>query len=212
MPRKLHGVKSANEPQSSGTAGAVLGPDDHWDQLSMGSRSWNDWRNGRPGLHPNLSGRDFQTIGSNTDDPWDYWLESVNFKDTELIEATLEDGNFAGATFESADLTRASMRRSGFEDVDFRHSVLISASLRGSLLRGADLSDATMGDTEILRIDLSEVKGLSKVTHRFPSIVDVSTLEKTRIGLGRYPFRRLEVEEFLIDCGVPRDFVALLGS
>ena len=73
-----------------------------------------------------------------------------------------------------------------------------------------------MGDTLLVRVDLSEVTGLQHVQHRFSSIVDVSTLELTGSGIARFPARRLrlelEVQSFLAKCGVPNPYLALFES
>jgi uncharacterized protein YjbI with pentapeptide repeats len=156
-----------------------------------------------------------QTTGS-VEDSYDYWFDRIDLHEATLAEWNLEDTSLRGASFENADLTGASLRGTSLRSANLRGACLIGADLRNADLRNADLRGAVMGDTLLVRVDLSEVKGLQDIHHRFSSIVDVSTLELTSSGIARFPARRLqiqlEVQSFLAKCGVPNPYLALFES
>ncbi len=176
-------------------------------------------RTGRPLLRldpaPARLEGDRQTMGS-VEDSYDYWLDRIDLHDAILVAWNLEGTSLRGASFENADLTGASLRGTSLRTANLRGACLVGADLTDADLRNADLTCAVMGDTLLVRVDLSEVTGLQHVQHRFSSIVDVSTLELTSSGIARVPSRRLqlqlELQSFLAKCGVPHPYLALFES
>src|SRR5262249_26975192 len=81
------------------------------------------------------------------------------------------------------------------------------AELSGAILSEAVLSEARVVQTKFGDVDLSEVKGLEKITHNGPSTVGVDTLIQSK---GKIP------EAFLRGCGVPDVWItnipALIGA
>jgi hypothetical protein len=70
-------------------------------------------------------------------------------------------------------------------------------------LSGANLTNALVGFTEFVGVDLSHVIGLDSTRHASPSTVDVETIYRSK---GRIP------EVFLRGCGIPEDFITYMGS
>jgi hypothetical protein len=89
---------------------------------------------------------------------------------------------------------------------------MVGANLCFVEVDGADLTSAVLGDTLLVRIDFSRTRGLMQAKHRFDSIVDVITLEKTRQSLVDYPLRRPEIVSFFTACGVAGPYLKLFES
>jgi len=201
--QRLQGVPTGREAQAQQN----LGPESHWAILCDGVETWNAWRRQRRRT-PDLSARWLSELGhGSSDDAYDYWLDNIDLSGTKLADGILDDGCIRRASFASADLTRASLVRCNLEDSDMSKSVLIAADFRSSSLDGVDFSGALFGDTQLLRVDLSQTRGLANARHKFGSVVDVGTIEKTRQGLERQPHRRLDVLKFLERCGVPSRYL-----
>jgi len=109
-------------------------------------------------------------------------------------------------------LTFATLRRAALNKARLRNAILVGTDLTFVEVDGADLTDATFGDTSVLPVDLSRTRGLDHTRHRFNSIVDIATLELTRQGLSNYPLRRPEITTFLEACGVAVPYLKLFES
>ena len=91
--------------------------------------------------------------------------------------------NLSGAKLARANLTNVNLTRTNLENVD--------------------IQNATMGWNTLIDIDLSSVKGLDKVFHQGPSIIDIHTIYRSK---GKIP------ENFLLGAGVPGPMVDFLQS
>jgi uncharacterized protein YjbI with pentapeptide repeats len=76
-------------------------------------------------------------------------------------------------------------------------------NLSRTVIAGANLEQAIVGQTSFVDIDLSEVKGLATVRHIVPSTIGIDTIYKSK---GNIP------EVFLRGCGVPEDMIAYARS
>ena len=89
-----------------------------------------------------------------------------------------------------------------YRKADLRDANLVEANLSRADLRGADLFGARFYETVIANVDLSNVEGLKKISHRGPSIIDHRTLAKS----GDLP------DVFLRGIGLPDNFIEYIPS
>ncbi len=190
---------------------------DHLVRLREGVESWNAWREREPATRPDLSGarlRGAPESRGSMDDAYDAWLDSINLEDANLAGVNLEDVSLRNAVLDSADLTGATLRGACLTGATLCGAKLIQANLQAVELIAADLTNCTLGDTLLIRVDLSRVDGLEKAVHRFASVVDISTLEKTKRGIvgGSSNQQELQarVQQFLVNCGVPKAYLTSL--
>ena len=168
---------------------------EHFDILKQGVEVWNQWRKEHPDTEPNLSGIRFG--GSRTN------LKNINLSGTDLGFCNMTYANFSGANLSGAN---------------FMGTYLMGATLRGTTLRGArlnvtnlskadlteaDFSDAILSLTIFGNVDLQRAKGLERVKHASPSIIDIQTVYRSQ---GNIP------ETFLRGAGVPDSFITYARS
>ncbi|HEX9944035.1 MAG TPA: toll/interleukin-1 receptor domain-containing protein [Thermoanaerobaculia bacterium] len=147
-----------------------------------------------------LRGADFRDVGlrdlkGHSDIQW--------LRVTYLTGATLRNANLKGAKLSFADLSNADLTNADLSCSDLSHACLKDANLTGADLSFVDLTEANlagaifsgsrMSDTRLTRVDLSQSHGLETVKHHHYSILDTSTLERSR---GTIP------ERFLRGCGL----------
>lgn len=130
-------------------------------------------------------------------------MSGTHLRKAKLDRANLEGANLEGANLEGATLHEANLTEAILTDADLRETGLAGSTLHGAKLHGAYLSNASIGLTLFLDVDLSSVNGLDSVKHMGPSRIDIHTLYRSR---GRIP------EVFLRGAGVPEDFITLLSS
>ncbi len=190
---------------------------DHLVCFAQGVKAWNTWREQYPSVRPNLAGarlRGAETTRGSMDDAYDAWLNGINLRDADLAGANLEEVSLRGASFERADLTDAVLRASCLHNATFRGARLTRADFRGAQVAGADFAESVLGDTLLVRLDLSQAVGLDATVHKFSSVVDIATVEETRLALRKRRAGQLEqmlrVSGFLSRCGVPSIYLALL--
>jgi uncharacterized protein YjbI with pentapeptide repeats len=187
--------------------------------LLQGVDSWNSWREEDTEIRPDLGGAklegDPRRKGS-VEEPYEYWLDAIDLHAALLARASVEDASLRAALLDGAELKGARISRSSLRGASLKGACLVGAELRDVDLDNADISAATFGDTLLARVDLSNVKGLEAATHRYSSMVDVATLERTKAGLARRTNtglqRLLAVQTFLSGCGVPSAYLSLLES
>jgi hypothetical protein len=80
-------------------------------------------------------------------------LQQFDWQNTRLTGAWWEGVNVSGIDFWQADLSWA-----GMKEANFRKSVLVEAKLDGSVLVGADLTNARLERASLLGTDLREAK------------------------------------------------------
>ncbi len=129
---------------------------------------------------------------------WGDWRNRNSDQRPNLRDANLTGADLTGAYLFDADLAGANLRGANLTGVNLR-----GANLTGAFLKGANLSHTWIGNTNLTNIDLSEVKGLSSITHFGPSSIGVDTLYKSGGNIS---------EEFLRGCGVPENLITYLAS
>jgi len=125
-------------------------------------------------------------------------LGEANLGQANLIRADLRGASLVGANLREANLTAANLGEADLSEAD-----LTGTSLNGADLSGTDLTGAFIGQTIFADQDLSTVKGLETITHRWPSTIGVDTLFKSE---GKIP------EAFLRGVGLPESFITYLPS
>jgi hypothetical protein len=106
----------------------------------------------------------------------------------EVIKANLSRAVLYAADLGGADLTRADLRLANLGEVD---------------LNGADLTEAIFLSTAITNVDLTQVKGLNRVSHWGPSSIGIDTIYRSQ---GKIP------EVFLRGAGVPDNFIEYMPN
>lgn len=114
--------------------------------LRMGVDAWNAWRRRNPGIRPDISNADLNTMD----------LAGAN-----LAYARLSGTNFANANLARADLTGADITYTVFNGTVLEHTNLTQAALMGTVFG---------------QVHLDDCKGLERCQHSGPSIIDFETL------------------------------------
>lgn len=148
-----------------------------------------------------------QSTGGSLDDPFDLHLGGEDFSGLDLSEGDLSDIDFRGAFFRSSRLVRADFSRGCLDEAKLNSAHLIGTDFSLASVTGCDFTGAVMGDTRLVRLDLSQAQGLDRVVHRFASVVDVSTLERTARSLLSRREPGLAVWSFLRAAGVPEHYI-----
>jgi hypothetical protein len=146
---------------------------EHLEILKQGVEKWNEWRNEYPDIKPDLIG--------------------ANLIDANLNGANLGRANLNGANLHGANLSRANIGKANLSGVN----------LSCTNLSEADLGGARVGRTFFSDTDLSSVKGLETIVHRWPSSIGIDTLYNSG---GNIP------DVFLRGCGVPETFITFAKS
>ena len=115
----------------------------------------------------------------------------------------LNQADLRGADLQGADLRDADLFEADLRGANLSNSNLIVANLSDVNLKGANLDKATIGRTFFGDVDLSEVRGLESIIHRFPSTIGIDTLYRSQ---GKIP------EVFLRGCGVDETFITYMHS
>jgi len=152
-------------------------------RLKKSVDDWNRWREKNPTVTIELGGAH---LGGAI-------LFGANLEGARLDEAHLERAHLDGANLFVANLDGANLAEAN----------LVGANLDGANLVGANLERADLGHTSFGHVDLSQVKGLETVHHRFPSSIGIETIYKSK---GNIP------EVFLRGCGVPVNFITYMHS
>lgn len=143
-------------------------------------------------------------------DAYDFWLDGIDLHDAYLDEADISDTSLKAADLSGASLRRATLDSSNLTAASLRATTLLGANLTATKLVDTDMSGAVMGDTLLLRVDLSTVRGLHLVEHRFPSIIDTTTLEQTIKGARSRVAQCEPIVGFLDAAGVSGPFTDLV--
>ena len=141
---------------------------------------WNKWREEHPEIQPDLSGAKLREV--------DLSLSREFVRTTDLSYTNLI----------GADLTRARMYKTDLRHANLGHANIRGVSFKSVYLNGADLSYAIVAETSLEDIDLSGVKGLELVTHKFPSTIGIDIIIRSQ---GKIP------EIFLREAGVPQSII-----
>jgi len=135
-------------------------------------------------------------------------LVRVDFSGTDLEGADFRGANLRDAIFTKANLAYTNLRfttliRANFSGASLVNSYLSGANFYGANLDHADFTNAKLEGTNFGSNDLSLVTGLASVIHFGPSAIGIDTLYKSA---GNIP------ESFLVNCGVPDNFITYLPS
>jgi hypothetical protein len=171
---------------------------EHLKILDQGIAAWNKWREKSAGkrVGPNTSVhidrgpglRSLSWIGRNC----------IDLMRADLIGCDLQGVNFAGV-----NLTGANLQGSDLSGADLSEANLYVVKFTAAKLARANLTNALVGLTEFVRVDLSEVMGLDSTRHASPSTIDLETVYRSKGSIS---------QAFLRGCGVPEDFIVYMKS
>ncbi len=122
---------------------------EHVNLLQKGVKAWNEWREQKPGIIPDLSGADLTSAD----------LRGIAFHGTNLFQANLSRANLNG--------------------VDLFMAMLFETNLRFSHLNNTDFYMSQLGETFFVGVDLSNTKNLETCFHNSASTIDYRTLAKS---------------------------------
>ncbi len=171
-------------------------------------QQWNEWRQQRSYIVPDLSGADLNHANlSNAD------LRYANLYDTNFYHADLSHANLYNANLSHANLYQANLFGAhlfgadlfgaNLSNADLSHASLSNANLFGTNLSNANLfaanlNEAGIGWTQIGDRDLRMIKGLETVKHHGPSPLSINTVYQSA---GDIP------EAFVKGTGAPGSFI-----
>ena len=180
---------------------------EHLEIIHHGVEVWNQWREGNTDLEPDLSQADLSRANLAGYDLSDSNLRYTFLRMANLNEASLKGANLRGAEFLRANLKYADLGNSYMVISIVRDSDLSEANLRGAYLHGArfnravlsmaNFADAKLQETVFVDTDLSNAVGLEDCNHQGPSVIDYSSLFRSK----NLPQR------FLRDIGLPDHFI-----
>ncbi|GHO98841.1 hypothetical protein KSF_088890 [Reticulibacter mediterranei] len=172
---------------------------EHIGLLMQGVDVWNQWRREHPEIRPDLSSADFSLANLHKVDLHEANLMRANFTSTNFIGAALNQANLSRACLKEATFYRASLNRVSLIGASLHNTFLIDADLTRADLTRADLSYAVMGLTNLGGVDLSAVKGLDLVDHRWPSIIGIDTIYRSQVHFPVAFLQGAGVPDTLID-------------
>lgn len=181
--------------------------------LRQGVDKWNTWRENNPSVKidlqmAKLSGVILSGIDLNEGDLRGAILRDANLVKANLIKANLKKtklsgANLSGGVLQQAQLSVANLRRANLggtnlrfanlENADLTEARLWATDLTGAYLNGVNLSNASSGHNVFTTVDLSQVTGLTNVSHDARSFIDITTFHRSK---GNIP------EIFLRGCGL----------
>ncbi len=151
---------------------------EHLEILAQSVEAWNHWRFLNRDVHPDLCGTNLSSEH----------LREVNFSFTDLREANLTE-----TYFRKAYLRRANLSGVNLKGADLTKANLLGTDLSIAHLDGVILSEAIVGQTKFIDVDLRVVTGLNSLKHLSPSSISTDTLYRSK---GKIP------KIFLRGCGL----------
>lgn len=216
--------------------------------LRSGTANWNSWRDRWPSVRPqlclaNLSGLKLQHINLSKAE-----LDSANLKGSDLRFATFTEAVLSHANLDTADVrganfcnakldyvsfnsTKLSAADSGetgfvvpnfhitnFTGASLKHAKLVNCNCKGVIMRGVDLTGASIWEVNFERADLSccslldvnlenaqfldtsliDVRGLETIKHRGRCEISISTLGKLGSHIPRVFLQEIGVPDYLV--------------
>lgn len=146
---------------------------EHFDLLSQGVKTWNEWRDDNPSVRPDLSGSDLRTR----------ILRRANLSATNLAGADLRDVNFRRADLSGANLAGARLYR---------------ALISGANVDRTSFKKAILYETVFANVTLSTALHLDQCVHKGPSVIDHRTLARSK-GLSREFLRGCGLPDSVIE-------------
>ena len=180
---------------------------EHLQLLKQGVEAWNQWRDQRRDIKPNLRGANLIEVDFPRTNLLGADLTGAVLIGATLVGATLTRADLTGAILAGADLTRAILTRATLVGATLTRAILIGANLIGAILTRADLtradvSEAALYETVFGETNLTAVRGLETCHHDGPSTIDHRTLARS----GPLPL------VFLRGCGLPDTLIDYLPS
>lgn len=150
----------------------------HLKKLNEGVTAWNNWRNERLEILPDL--REAPLQGKP--------LTEIDFRHTNLDSADLSNANLCYASIKSASLCQTNL-----SGAKLRNAFLHKTCFKETILQRTNFHRASLLDTTFLNVDLKETINLDTVVHLGPSTIGIDTIQRSR---GKIP------DAFLIGAGV----------
>jgi uncharacterized protein YjbI with pentapeptide repeats len=131
----------------------------HLKMLKKGVATWNQWRQDKPHIEPDLSNENIFKLGLGTTNFSRMDFTHVNFHRTylhvfDLSSADFKNANLSEANLTSSDLSNADLREANLRGTVFRFSDLSGANLNGANLTRANLSEANLSNMDLRGVDL----------------------------------------------------------
>ena len=177
-----------------------MADNEHLEILRQGVRFWNQWRQERYDVRPDLSGADLTSVYFRNLSEADLRfavLDGANMKEANLFRAnlyaaSLTDTDLTGASLGDAVLTDAVLYRTNLRGVSFYFT-----NLTRTYLVEADFESAIFAGTIMVETQLTNAKNLNTCIHEGRSYIDYNTL----LISGQLP------HEFLRGCGLPEGMI-----
>ncbi len=135
---------------------------------------------------------------------WNEWRSATGYSPLNLENLFLADmTSLAGIDFSGCNLAYTDLRWNNLRGANFRNCGLNSTDLTDTQLGGSDFSGARFASTILGATDLSQVNGLSNVTHTGPSVIGIQTL---LLSGKEVP------ESFYLGAGVPQVVIDYIPS
>ena len=160
----LFGSRSKSNPLNATNRMATKA---HLKILKKGAAVWNQWRQDKPHIEPDLSNENIFKLGLGTTNFSGMDFTHVNFHRTylhvfDLSSADFKNANLSEANLTSSDLSNADLREANLRGTVFRFSDLSGANLSGvDLTQGkfedANLSEANLSEADLRAVDLREM-------------------------------------------------------
>jgi len=191
---------------------------EHLEILKQGVVVWNQWREEKPAIRPdlskanlvgmNLTGANFIDVNLAETILSAAILHGVNLTKADLSGANLSWADLLGTNLRKANLQRANLDMANLTGTNLTGANLQKAKLSGTDFTGANLNEANFNNARVTRCnfgdnDLSSTKGLEKISYVGPSTVGIDTIYKSK---GQIP------ESFLRGVGVPDTFIEYIKS
>ncbi|UCH86955.1 MAG: toll/interleukin-1 receptor domain-containing protein [Dehalococcoidia bacterium] len=198
---------------------------EHVAVVRNGTDAIAQWRQCNPTMRLDLSGAQFNRASLRRADLSEADLSGASLWLAELVQADLSGADLSGADLRAAqllvanlsgaNLTRAKLTFANLLGANLSGAKLIDADVTyanflGSKLVSVDLTRATVGSCCLDAIDLSQVSGLTTVTHGSPSGVGVLAL----LLSASEPQNRLppDVAGFFRAAGVPEEILEVVPT
>lgn len=168
---------------------------EHYEIFKQGVEIWNRWREKNPLTHPNLSKIRFG--GSCVD------YSNINLSKANISFCSMTHAQLSGANLSEANLMGTYLMLANLRGAIFYRAKLNVTNLSEADLTDADFSDANLSLTVFANVNLQRVKGLERVKHATPSVIDIQTVFRSQ---GNIP------ETFLRGAGVSDSFIIYAHS
>ncbi len=158
----------------------------HLTLIMQDIQQWNEWRQQRSYIVPDLSGANLSHANLSHADLRHTNLSHANLsaadlRHANLYSANLSHTNLSHANLFGAHLFGADLFAANLYDADLRHASLYNTNLFGANLShanlfGANLNEAGIGWTQMGDSDLRVIKGLETVKHHGPSPLSINAV------------------------------------